>query len=65
MRIEKYFHLVIGIILMVSAVCLAVYGIYVDRLYLCGEGFVVAILALMLIHGYREAVQMEKEEDGI
>lgn len=60
---EKYIHLIIGILAVITAVGLVFYGIYADRLYLCGEGVMYAIIALLLIHNYNEAKQ--KESDGI
>jgi len=54
---EKYIHLIIGILAVITAVVLVFYGIYADRLYLCGEGVIYAIIALLLIHNYNEAKQ--------
>ena len=59
----KYIYLLMGIITIMTGVALVFYGIYDDRLYLCGEGVMYAIIALFLFNNYNE--EKRKENDGI
>ena len=60
---EKYIHLVLGILSAIGAVAIVVYGLYIDRMHVLGEGALYAVISLMLIHFYKEAKQ--KEGNGI
>ncbi len=60
---EKYIHLVLGVLCAVGAVAIAVYGLYIDKPHALGESAVYAVIALILFHFYNEV--KEKENNGI
>lgn len=59
----KYIYLFVGIMTAVTGVALVFYGIYTERLYLCGEAVIYAVITLCLFNNYNE--EKRKENDGI
>lgn len=56
---EKYIHLGLGVISVIAAVVISVYGLYIDKMHVLCEGVAYAIIALILFHFYKEAKQQE------
>jgi threonine aldolase len=58
---EKYIYLVISIAAITLGAALSIYGICTDRLYLCGEGFIYALVGSFLFSNYKESKERESD----
>lgn len=60
---EKYIHLVLGILTAISAIAIAAYGLCIDKIHVLCEGVMYGVIAILLFHFYFEA--KKQEDDGI
>lgn len=61
---EKYIHLILGVLTAIGAVAIVIYGLYIDKMHALGEGVMYGTISVILFHFYKEAKQRE-EENGI